>query len=80
MAKSNKKSWAEMSPQQRALTVVGAIIQLTLLALAQRDIKRRPAEQIRGDKRVWAAVSFVNFVGPIAYFLFGRRAEVPAAN
>lgn len=80
MAKKNKKSWAELSPQQRALTVLGAIVQLTLLALAQRDIRRRPAEQIRGDKRFWAAVSLVNFVGPIAYFLFGRRTEAPAAN
>lgn len=80
MSKPHKKSWAELSPKQRVLTVVGAVLQLTLLALAQWDIRHRPAEQIRGDKRFWTAVSLVNFVGPIAYFLFGRRTEVQSAQ
>jgi hypothetical protein len=44
-----------------------------LLAAALADIYRRPAEEIRGDKRLWAVVAFVNFVGPVSYFLFGRR-------
>ena len=73
MAKRTKKSWSEMSRPQQAFTILGAVLQLTLLVLAQRDIHTRPAEQIRGDKRLWTAVSFINFVGPISYFLFGRK-------
>jgi hypothetical protein len=37
------------------------------------DIKRRPADQINGSKRMWTAMAFVNIVGPIAYFAIGRR-------
>jgi len=53
--------------------VIGAAVQLVLLATALADIYRRPAGEIRGSKRLWAAAAFVNFVGPISYFLFGRR-------
>jgi hypothetical protein len=39
------------------------------------DIYRHPAEEIRGTKWLWSAAAFVNFmgIGPIAYFLFGRK-------
>ncbi|HET9557428.1 MAG TPA: PLD nuclease N-terminal domain-containing protein, partial [Actinomycetota bacterium] len=37
--------------------------------------RRRPSTQVRGSKTLWVAAAFVNFVGPIAYFTFGRRAE-----
>jgi hypothetical protein len=30
-------------------------------------------EEIRGSKRVWTAIFFINFVGPVSYFLFGRK-------
>ena len=44
---------------------------------ALADIRRRPAAEIRGNKWIWTGVSFINFVGPISYFLFGRKAETP---
>ena len=48
-------------------------MQVTLLAAALWDISHRPAAGINGSKRAWTAASFVNFIGPIAYFLFGRK-------
>lgn len=48
-------------------------VQVSLFLTALTDIYRRPAEEIRGNKWLWVAASFVNFVGPISYFLFGRR-------
>jgi hypothetical protein len=62
--KKKKKSWKEMPPLARAGTLVAAIVQLSLLIAAQRDISRRPAEQIRGSKAMWRIVSLINFVGP----------------
>jgi hypothetical protein len=53
--------------------VLPRVVQLGLLVAALVDIYRRPAPEIRGRARLWAAVAFVNFVGPISYFLFGRR-------
>lgn len=44
-----------------------------LLGAALLDLRRRPAARVRGSKKWWAAASLVNFVGPLAYFAFGRR-------
>jgi ACR3 family arsenite efflux pump ArsB len=47
---------------------------LGLLAVALVDIRRRPADQIRGPKQLWTVLSLINWViGPVAYFIFGRR-------
>jgi hypothetical protein len=77
--KKKKKSWKEMPPLARAGTLVAAIVQLSLLIAAQRDISRRPPEQIRGSKAMWRIVSLINFVGPGSYFVFGRK-NLPAAR
>lgn len=68
-----RKSWKDLSDQQRRFVVLGAGVQFTLQLLALRDLHRRPADQVRGPKWFWLPVTFVNFFGPIAYFLLGRR-------
>jgi hypothetical protein len=68
-----KQRWGELSTEKRAAIGASAVVQLTLLAAALVDLRRRPAKEVRGDKRVWTAVAFVNYIGPIAYFAFGRR-------
>jgi len=73
MAKSRKKRWSDMSRGQQAATVLGAVIQFSLLATALWDIAHRPESGIKGSKKAWATAAFVNFVGPISYFLFGRK-------
>jgi hypothetical protein len=70
-----RKRWQDLTPQQRAGTIVMTILQLALLAAAQIDISRRSEEQIRGTKSMWRMISFINYFGPIAYFLFGRIPE-----
>ncbi|MFP5451888.1 MAG: PLDc N-terminal domain-containing protein [Thermoleophilia bacterium] len=69
---SNRR-WSELSPRERVVVVALAVVQLSLLAAAWADIRRRPAEQIRGGKARWALMSLINFAGPIAYFAAGRR-------
>jgi hypothetical protein len=73
------KKWDELSPQGKTrvilsatLQVISGIVQLALLISALVDIRRRPPEQIRGKKWAWVLISFINYIGPIAYFLFGR--------
>lgn len=71
---SDKKvSWNELSPPQRATVVGAGLVQISLTIAALRDLRRRPAEQVKGRKSLWVAASFVNFVGPLSYFAFGRR-------
>ena len=70
---TQKRSWSELGPASRAAIIAGGVVQLGLLGAALADLRRRPDAEINGPRRLWVAVSFVNFVGPIAYFVFGRR-------
>jgi hypothetical protein len=71
--KQRKKTWKEMSPAARVSFVVVGIIQVSLMLAAQRDISRRPAAQINGPKAAWRAASLINFIGPVGYFVLGRK-------
>ena len=74
---SKRRQWKDFSPAAKAGAILAGIIQISLLVSALADIRRRPADQVRGPKWAWAMASFINFVGPISYFLFGRK---PAAQ
>jgi hypothetical protein len=65
--------WSELSRRNRRLITVTGVVEVALLAATLVDLKRRPADQIRGPKRMWTAIAFINIIGPIAYFTFGRR-------
>jgi hypothetical protein len=58
--------------QQRALVLV--LIGHTIVAtVTWRDIRRRPAQQVRGSKTFWRIASAVNTLGSAGYWLLGRR-------
>lgn len=69
----DKRSWDDLSAPEQAGLVVAASVQLALAAAAWADLAKRPADLVRGPKLAWAAIIAVNFVGPIAYFVLGRR-------
>jgi hypothetical protein len=72
--RSSKQRWSDLSPGQQRATFGAGIVQVVLCIAALVDIRRRPAEQIKGSKRLWVVVSvFVNTIGPLAYFAFGRK-------
>lgn len=68
-----KTSWKVMSRKQRVRIIVQAAINLTLLVVMLLDLRRRPEGQIKGSKRLWTFLAFVQPFGPIAYFAFGRK-------
>lgn len=70
---TKRKNWRQLSTPQRAILLAAGILEILLLLAALLDLRRRPAEQIRGSKRVWTLVAFINYVGPVAYFLVGRK-------
>jgi len=70
---ATKKKWGELGGRSRALIVAAGIVEFVLLAAALVDIRRRPADRINGPKWMWTPVAFVTFIGPLAYFAFGRR-------
>jgi hypothetical protein len=67
------KQWNDLTDTQKRDLVLLGTLQLALLAVALLDIHRRSVDTINGSKRVWRMVVFINFIGPIAYFLFGRK-------
>ncbi len=68
-----RKHWRDLDPGQQTAILVMASVQVSLAATAWIDLARRPSALVRGPKPLWAAAIAVNFVGPIAYFVAGRR-------
>ncbi len=74
MGKQQQEALVRHEPRAaRRPRSLASVVQVTLLAAALWDISHRPAAGIKGSKKAWTAASFVNFVGPIAYFVFGRK-------
>jgi hypothetical protein len=67
------KRWQDLTGRQRYAIGALLVVQFALLGAALRDVRRRPEQELRGSRRLWTLAVFVNFVGPVAYFLFGRR-------
>ncbi|RBY79746.1 hypothetical protein [Blastococcus sp. TF02A-26] len=70
------KQWSQLTGGQRALVVTGVVVDSVAKAAALRDLRRRPAAQVRGPKWLWgAAIALTGSLGavPLAYFLVGRR-------
>ncbi len=59
-------------PNKVALAAVG-VVHLTVMTLTWRDLRSRPAGQVRGSKAFWRVASALNTGGSAAYWLFGRR-------
>jgi hypothetical protein len=68
-----QRRWQDLSMKEKMSITVLSIVQFALLVAALADIVMRPASKIKGKKWVWAAISFINFIGPLAYFLLGRK-------
>jgi hypothetical protein len=70
------RRWSDLSDRSRRLIIAAAIAEVILKTAVLVDLKRRPASQIRGSKRTWiVAAVLVNSagLGPLSYFVFGRR-------
>lgn len=67
------RRWKDLTGRQRAGVLTLASLQLSMAVAAWADLATRPSERVHGPKPLWAAVIAVNWVGPIAYFLKGRR-------
>ena len=68
-----RTKFSELSPRQQAALLTAISVQWSLAMTAWVDLLRRPTTQVNGSKAKWAAIIAVNWVGPIDYFLRGRR-------
>jgi hypothetical protein len=77
------KRWHDLDPRTRQMIMIGSAVDLALKTAAIVDLARRPADQVRGSKPVWAvALALVNSVGvlPVVYFVAGRRTAEPEVD
>lgn len=70
---SSLAQWSSLNEQQQGAIVLAAVAQIALLLFAQGNLIGTPKERVRGPKWLWFFGNFVNFFGPIAYFLVGRK-------
>lgn len=58
--------------RRRVAVVIAAAV--GLVAAAERDIQRRPADEVRGSKLLWRVLS-LNALGAASYFRWGRSTK-----
>ncbi|KQX66815.1 hypothetical protein [Angustibacter sp. Root456] len=71
-----KRRWSDLSERSQRLIIITGAVETLLKIAALVDLRRRPAEEVRGSKKLWGAVIVLaNSAGavPIAYFVLGRR-------
>lgn len=74
------RRWDESSTVAKVLVMLLTAVQVSLAVSAWTDLAQRPADQVNGTKRRWAAIIAVNFIGPMLYFTRGRRSPTPGVR
>ncbi len=68
----SKKPFKERSRAEQLAILALSLAAASLVAGAERDLQRRPAEDVRGSKTLWRVLC-LNAIGAVAYFRWGRR-------
>jgi hypothetical protein len=68
-----------LTAQQKKAVMVAVVLNAIIASFTWRDLRRRPANLVRGPKLLWRLWSSLNTTGSVAYWLVGRRRE-PAAE
>jgi hypothetical protein len=66
-----KTPFRERPPREQAEIAAFVALSIVVVALAQNDLRRRPASQIRGRKVIWRLLS-LNGLGALIYLFLGR--------
>jgi hypothetical protein len=67
------KQWKDLAPGQRKAIMVLASAELSLTATAAVDLARRGPGEVRGGRRLWWPLLFVQPFGPLLYLFWARR-------
>jgi hypothetical protein len=75
-----RRRWADMSPLEKTGNILMAVADIATVALTLLDIRRRPANEIHGSKRMRVMTALIQPFGPVLYFLFGRKRHPHSAD
>ena len=63
-----------MRSRPKRIALVSLVLaEVRLAVLTWRDLRHRPADEIRGSKRLWRVISTINPGNSVAYWLVGRK-------
>lgn len=62
------------SPAQARAGMQG-LVNLALMIWMIWDIRHRRDDEIKGKRKLWLLAAFTPPIGPIAYFIFGRKRQ-----
>ncbi|MEJ5996766.1 PLDc N-terminal domain-containing protein [Corynebacterium sp. H130] len=68
-----KLQWSDLDQSAKNWIIGMGIYEVLEKLVAWHFIYHTPKEKTRGSKWMWFALSFVNFVGPLSYAIFGRK-------
>jgi hypothetical protein len=74
MTRTNKR-WQDLAVWQKIAVMILGTAQIMLLGAALWDLRQRSPQEINGNKELWTVISFINFIGPVSYFLFGIKRQ-----
>ena len=69
------KRWQDLAVWQKIAVMILGTAQIMLLGAALWDLRQRSPQEINGNKELWTVISFINFIGPVSYFLFGIKRQ-----
>jgi hypothetical protein len=67
-----RRQWGDLSGRQRAALLAVGGVQWLLAARAWWDLAHRSPAQVNGRRGMWAAVIGINWIGPLAWYRWGR--------
>jgi hypothetical protein len=70
-----KTPFRQRPPREQAEIVGFLALSLAIVAVAQNDLRHRPASHIRGSKWLWRLLS-LNALGALTYLCWGRVPSV----
>ena len=73
----SKNKLKDRSPRERLGIVALLAGAVSVVASAEYDLQRRPADEVRGSKTLWR-LACLNAIGAAIYFRWGRRASTLA--
>lgn len=68
-----QQKWSDLTTMQKRAIGVGGVLEAVMTLAALRDLSSRRGDEVRGPKAAWVLALFVQPIGPIAYFVAGRR-------
>lgn len=74
ITESKPKPHRTQSPAQARAAIQG-LINLILVIMTVRDIRRRSDAELNGSRKRWMLAAFAPPLGPIAYLVFGRKSN-----